>query len=92
MPDIAPSRLVGVFEVLAEIEEIGARVGDHLVIGEHQGWPVSLARELSHDDARWAFGPSCALEFTRYSSLSRPDALRHLRDTMGGQAHLTLLH
>ena len=58
--------VVGVFEVIKEIEEIGARIGDRLGIGETQPWPVSLARHLSHADAQWAFlSEYAAFEFTR---------------------------
>lgn len=64
-------QLTGVFEVLEEIEEIGAWVGDRIVLAQHRPWPVSLARRLGHADARWAFTDRCVLEFTRPPSARR---------------------
>jgi len=70
--------LTGVFEVIQEIEEIGARVGDRLVLASHEAWPISLVRRLGYDDARWAFSPeSASLEFT-YPPLPSSDAHRCL--------------
>lgn len=71
-------RITGVFEVVAEIEEIGARVGDMLVVGEDQPHPVCLVRNLGTHDARWAFRPECArLVLTRPPC--RPSDLRRYR-------------
>ena len=63
-------QLTGVFEVLEEIPEIGAMVGDRLVIGEREPWPVCLVRNLGTADARWAFTTRCALLFTDPPSLA----------------------
>ncbi len=58
--------LVGVFEVIDPdgIPEIGAVVGDRIVLGATRPWPVALARELGHADARWAFSDRARLEYT----------------------------
>lgn len=56
--------LTAVFLVERAIEEIGGRVGDRIVVGESEPWPVCLVRNLGVADARWAFTDRCRLEFT----------------------------
>ncbi|HUE96516.1 MAG TPA: hypothetical protein VMN39_07635 [Longimicrobiaceae bacterium] len=51
---------VGVFEVTAPIEDLGARVGDRLVIGRGEVWPVALARNLPVSAAKWAIHSDAA--------------------------------
>ena len=81
---------VGVFEVIEEIEEVDARVGDHFVVGREEVWPVSLARELSYVDARWALHSEHArLEFTLPYETSVEDAMRELHESF---PYLYLLH
>lgn len=63
-------RITGVFEVVEGIEEIGARPGDRLVVGEGEVWPVSLARKLGHADARFAFLPEYARPLFTLPSVS----------------------
>ena len=59
--------LTGVFEVVAEIEEIGARVGDKILVRPHHAQhPYILMRPLGHAQARWAFRTEfCRLVFTK---------------------------
>ena len=62
MSDIVYSELTGVFDVLAEIEAIGARVGDSIVVKPwHTEFPCSLLRQLGHSGSQWAFTESCRL-------------------------------
>ena len=74
-----PDELTGVFLIMREIPEIGAMVGDRIVLAPHDpDWPFALTRQLSPAQARWAFDPrTCALEFTD-PSLMKGLALRHL--------------
>jgi hypothetical protein len=59
--------LTAVFEVLANIDEIGAVAGDRIVV---RPWRRDdrccvLVRPLGIAAVRWAFRPECALDFTR---------------------------
>ena len=91
MPSLAPDEArVGVFEVTREIQEIGARPGDRIVVGRGENWPVALARTLSLTDARWALQSEHAkLEFTLPYDTPVQDAVRELRASF---PHLTILH
>ena len=85
--------LTAVFHVTREIEEIGAREGDRLVIGEGGLWPVALARQLGHADARWAFRAEYTrLLFTLPSShASEYAAFRHRWLIRSSGQHLRLV-
>jgi hypothetical protein len=88
MPD-ATIQLTAVFEVVADIEEIGAVAGDRIVVRPDAPWrPYALVRPLSHAGARWVFGERCRLLFTdppsprgrrRCREAWRRRAPRHLR-------------
>ena len=77
-------RITGVFEVLAEIEEIGARVGDLIVV---RPWAERVAVLQHTIHPRWAFDVRCSL-FYSDPHLSPPSrAVRHLRRSLRGQLH-----
>ena len=56
----------GVFEVVREIPEIGARAGDRIVLRpSEEEYTCSLVRDLGPIASRcWAFTDSCVLEIT----------------------------
>lgn len=85
--------LIGVFVVVQEIQEIGARAGDRILLRPWAPRPVLLQRELGHSDAAWAFGSHAELLFTR-PTLPVRLALRLLRDRLRPQPrrrHLRLM-
>lgn len=70
---MAFERVNGVFVLVREVPSIGGLTGDRIVLEEDGEWPVGLARELTMEDARWAFERGYArLEST---SLDFPEAL-----------------
>lgn len=85
--------ITGVFEVVAEIEEIGARQSDHLVVGEAEEWPVSLVRRLGHADARWAFSDRCTLALTHPDPASSSEWVSYRRRWLSARrrGHLWLM-
>ena len=78
--------------VLQEIAEIGVLPGDHIVLapGDPE-YPYCLVRPLARQALRWAFTPSCELEWTKPATPT-PMALRQLRDAVSYPPHLTILH
>ena len=89
MPSPTPHNLTGVFEVIAEIEEVGARVGDMIVV---RPWADRVAVLQRTIDPQWDFGARCALFYCDPHVGPPSEAIRLLRDTVGGHPHLTLLH
>ena len=89
---IQAGQITGVFEVVQEIEEIGGRVGDRLVLASHEAWPISLVRKLGHDDAHWAFHRKYATLELTYPPMTNGLALRLLREGVDGHGpYLTLV-
>ena len=74
--------ITGVFEVIREIEEIGARVGDRLVLASHEAWPVALVRRLDDNGASWAFRREYATLKLTYPPMMNGLALRLLQEGM----------
>lgn len=66
----------GVFQIVREIPEIGARVGDRLVLRPHAERPAIIQRTV---DPTWAFSCCAELAFT-HPPLPTDVALRILRD------------
>ena len=87
------SQPTGVFEVIQEIEEIGARESDLIVLRPWADRPAVLQRTI---DPRWAFGARCSLFYTDPPMMDGL-ALRLLREGVDGHGpvlgsdHLTLL-
>lgn len=71
-------RVTGVFEVTAEIEEIGARVGDRIVV---RPWAPRVALLQRTVPPHFAFDGRARLIFTR-PALDRGHGLRVLRDRL----------
>lgn len=67
-------QITGVFEVLAEIEEIGAWVGDRIVVRPWAFRPGLLQRTIA---PHWAFDERCGFVCTE-PVLPTAIALRHL--------------
>ena len=88
MPETVPSELTGVFDVLADIEEIGAGVGDLIVV---RPWADRVAVLQRTVHLRWAFDARCALFYCDPHVGPPSQAIRLLQGTMGGHPHLTLL-
>lgn len=85
--------ITGVFEVTKEIEEIGARVGDRIVVRPgSKVRPFGMVRSLSRSEAWWAFSERCRLLATE-PTLPPRLARRRLRAalTPRGPGHLRLM-
>lgn len=81
-------RTSGVFEVLEEIPEIGARPGDMIVVDPRDPWmQQSLVRPLGRAHARWVASDRCR-PVTLHSHSSRPSPATPSR---GRSRHLRLL-
>ena len=96
--DAARVDVTGVFVVEREIPEIGAQVGDRLILRPwHPTRPYGLIRPLTLGQAQWAFRLGyCRLDFTKptmptLSAYRRLQGDPHPPSSPRRRGHLTLL-